>query len=191
MHYGRRLLFLALILCAGTTALAAWLAQQSRPLDTSALGNASQSHEWPTYGGDYGERRFSSLNQINVSNVARLGLAWSHVVGTGGGNQEATPLFWNGVLYSVTNWSIAFAVDARTQRELWRYDPEVDRNITSAAENRGVCCGVINRGIALYEGKVFVPVLDGRLVALDAGSGKPAWSVRVYPAELTGYSLTM
>jgi len=191
MHHRNGVLFLAMILCAGTTALAAWLAQQSRLVDASALRNAAQSREWPTYGGDYAERRFSSLNQINVSNAGRLGLAWSHVVGTGGGNQEATPLFWNGVLYSVTNWSIAFAVDARTQRELWRYDPEVDRNITSAAENRGVCCGVINRGIALYEGKVFVPVLDGRLVALDAGSGKPAWSVRVYPAELTGYSLTM
>jgi glucose dehydrogenase len=103
MRHRRGLVFLASIFCAGTTALAAWLAQAPRPLDTTALRNAAQSREWPTYGGDYGERRYSSLNQINVSNVSRLGLAWSHVVGTGGGNQEATPLFWNGVLYRLTH----------------------------------------------------------------------------------------
>jgi quinohemoprotein ethanol dehydrogenase len=108
------------------------LAQQVRRLDQNALRNAAQSGEWLTYGGDYAERRYSPLDQINASNVNRLGLAWTAEVGRGGGNQEATPLFWNGVVYSITNWSIAFAVDARTGKELWRYDPEVDRAFCNA-----------------------------------------------------------
>jgi quinohemoprotein ethanol dehydrogenase len=160
-------------------------------LDATALRTAGESRQWPTYGGDYAERRYSPLNQIDTSNASRLGLAWTHVIGAGGGNQEATPLFWNNVLYSVTNWSIAFAIDVRTQRELWRFDPKVDRAITAPEENRGVCCGIVTRGIALYDGKVFVPVLDGRLIALNAATGEVVWSVRVYAEDQTGYSLTM
>jgi len=184
---------MAMPLCAASMTIAAWMAaaQQPRPLDAAALRNAGDSREWPTYGGDYGEKRYSPLNQINTSNATRMGLAWTHVAGAGGGNQEATPLFWNGVLYGVTNWSIAFAIDVQSQRELWRYDPGVDRSIAAAGQNRGVCCGVVNRGVALYNGRVFVPVIDGRLVALDASNGKPVWSVRVFSENQTGYALTM
>ena len=64
------------------------------------------------------------------------------------GNQEATPLVWNGTLYGITNWSIVFAVDARTGKERWRYDPQVDRAFATPGQNRGICCGVVNRGIA-------------------------------------------
>ena len=103
-------------------------------------------------------QRYSPLDQIDRSNVSRLGLAWTSVAGEGGGNQEATPLFWNGVLYAITNWSIVFAVDARTGRELWRYDPKVDRAFSTPGANRGICCGVVNRGIALHDGKVLAPV---------------------------------
>src|SRR5205823_308218 len=179
--------------CAVSTFLAAWMifAQQPRQPDANALRNAGQSGEWRTYGGDYAETRYSPLRQIDASNANRLGLAWTQVVGAGGGNQEATPLFWNGALYAVTNWSIVFAMDARTGRELWRFDPEVPRSYAAQGENRGVCCGIRNRGIALYEGKVIVPVLDGRLIAVDASTGKQVWSSRVFPAEWTGYSVTM
>jgi quinohemoprotein ethanol dehydrogenase len=186
--------------CAATSALAAWIAvaQQAKPAsplaaqpDAAALGNGTRGGAWPTYGGDYAETRFSPLGQIDAGNVGRLGLAWSHVVGQGGGNQEATPLFHNGVLYAITNWSIAFAVDARTGQELWRFDPAVDRAFAAAGSNRGVCCGVINRGLALHQGKVIVPVLDGRLIALDAATGKVLWDVRALPEDSTGYSLTM
>src|SRR5262249_2403838 len=149
--------------------------------DARALRNAAQSKEWLTYGGNYAETRFSPLRQIDATNVNRLGLAWTYVVGTGGGNQEATPLFSNGILYGITNWSIAFAIDAKSGKELWRFDPMIDRAFAAAATNRGVCCGIINRGIALYEGKVIVPVLDGRLIALDAATGKPQWSIHALP----------
>ena len=184
---------LSVCACAVSTVFAAWiaLAQQTRQPDASALRNAAQSKEWLTYGGNYAETRYSTLRQIDASNVDRLGLAWTYVVGAGGGNQEATPLFSNGVLYGITNWSIAFAVDARTGKELWRFDPAVERGFATGPTNGGVCCGILNRGLALYEGKVIVPVLDRRLIALDAASGKPVWSTRILPESATGYSLTM
>jgi quinohemoprotein ethanol dehydrogenase len=184
---------LSAAVCTMSTLFAAWigLAQQNRQPDANALRNAAQSKEWLTYGGNYAETRYSLLRQIDASNVDRLGLAWTYVVGNGGGNQEATPLFSNGVLYGITNWSIAFAVDAKTGQELWRFDPNVDRAFAAQATNGGVCCGILNRGLALYEGKVIVPVLDRRLIALDAATGKPQWSTRILPEDATGYSLTM
>ena len=179
--------------CILLPCLGAWigLAQQGRQPDANALKNAAQSKEWLTYGGSYAETRYSLLRQIDASNVERLGLAWTYVVGTGGGNQEATPLFSNGVLYGITNWSIAFAVDAKTGQEKWRFDPKVDRAFATGQTNGGVCCGILNRGLALYEGKVIIPVLDRRLIALDAATGKPQWSTRILPEDATGYSLTM
>ena len=187
---------LSLPACALSTLLAAWMSfaqqlpQTGQP-DANALNNAAQSKEWLTYGGSYAETRYSPLRQIDDSNVNRLGLAWTYIVGRGGGNQEATPLFSNGVLYGITNWSIVFAVDAKTGQELWRFDPGVDRGFATGPTNGGVCCGILNRGLALYEGRVIVPVLDRRLIALDAASGKPQWSTRILPEDATGYSLTM
>jgi quinohemoprotein ethanol dehydrogenase len=175
-----------------TVALANWIGiAQSRRLDATALRNAWRTGEWVSYGNDPEERRFSPLDQITRSNVDRLGLAWTAVAGDGGGNQEATPLFWDGVLYGITNWSIVFAIDARSGKELWRYDPRVDRSFTTPGANRGICCGVVNRGIALHDGKVLAPVIDGRMVALDAKSGALRWSARVLPDDSTGYSITM
>ena len=171
---------------------ATWIGiAQSARLDDRALRGAWRSGQWVTYGNDLAERRFSPLDQITAANVNRLGLAWTYVAGTGGGNQEATPLVWNGTLYGITNWSIVFAVDARDGRERWRYDPQVDRAFATAGQNRGICCGVVNRGIALYGDSVIAPVIDGRLVALDAASGRRRWSTRILPEDSTGYSITM
>jgi quinohemoprotein ethanol dehydrogenase len=160
--------------------------RQARRVDDGALKNAGKGSEWLTYGHTYSEQRYSTLKQIDTTNVSRLGLAWSFDLGLGGGPQEATPLFANGVLYAITNWSVTFAVDARTGKELWRYNPEV------VPGSVRLCCGVISRGIALYEGKVIVPVIDGRLVALDAATGKVLWSVLTIPKEnAANYSITM
>jgi PQQ-dependent dehydrogenase (methanol/ethanol family) len=175
--------------------LATWIvvAQQPRRVDDARLRTAAATgEEWLTYGLDPGEKRFSPLNQINATNVNRLGLAWSYdLPGTfgnppGGGNQEATPLMWNGAVYGITTWSVVFAVDARTGKELWTWDPQVNR----AAVQPKICCGVVNRGVAIYEGRIIAPIIDGRLVALDALTGKPVWESRVaYPQEQ--YTLTM
>ncbi len=170
----------------------AWMAtqataQQAHKVDDAALKSAGKNgEEWLVNGLNPGETRFSPLKQIDATNVSRLGLAWSYDVGPGGGTQESTPLVSNGVMYSVTNWSIVFAVDARTGKEKWRWDPEV--NHTTVAPK--ICCGVVNRGLGLYEGKVYVPVTDGRLVALDIETGKPVWESRVAYAQ-DNYTLTM
>jgi quinohemoprotein ethanol dehydrogenase len=166
-------------------------AQQSSKQDETARRDAWRNGEWITHGIDPAETRYSPLDQINRSNVSRLGLAWTSVAGEGGGNQEATPLFSGGVLYAITNWSIVFALDAATGRELWRYDPKVDRAFSTPGANRGICCGVVNRGLALHGGKVLAPVIDGRMVALDSKSGTLRWSTRVLPEDSTGYSITM
>jgi len=151
---------------------------QVRRIDDAALKNVAKSAsdgDWLSYGLTPGETRFSPLKQIDASNVKRLGLVWSYEAGDGGGDQEATPLVWNNTIFSVTNWSIVFAVDARTGKQKWRWDPEVNRTPTSAK----MCCGIVNRGLALYNGKIYVPVNDGRLQALDAETGKPVWQARV------------
>src|SRR5436190_5447090 len=163
------------------------LAQQTKKVDESALKNAGKTgEEWLTYGLNYGETRYSPLKQIDTTNVKRLGLAWTYEIGPGGGNQEGTPLMSNGVIYHITNWSIAYALDARTGKELWRYDPKVDRPVVQPR----ICCGVVNRGLAIYENKIFVPVIDGRLVALDAAKGTEIWSVQTTPTDQP-YTMTM
>src|ERR1700761_7003730 len=163
-------------------------AQKPSRVDDAALRNVAQSkgEDWLSYGFTPQETRYTPLNQINTTNVSRLGLAWSYEVGPGGGGQEATPLVHNGVIFSTTQWSVIFAVDARTGKEKWRWDPEVNQPATRAK----ICCGVVNRGVAIYNGKIIAPVIDGRLVALDALTGKPVWESRVvYPQE--NYTLTM
>src|SRR5438132_8701047 len=94
--------------------LATWVAagQQPRRIDDLALRNAGKTGEdWLTYGLTPQETRYSPLKQIDSTNVSRLGLAWSYDLGSGGGNQEATPLEWNGSIYAITNWSVVVSVD--------------------------------------------------------------------------------
>lgn len=161
--------------------------QAGRNVDDTTLRNAAKNgDEWTTYGFTQGETRYSPLQQIDAQNVARLGLAWSYELGRGGGNQEATPLAWNGNLYGITNWSIVFAVDARTGKEKWRWDPEVNQD----AVRPKICCGVVQRGIALYQGLIIAPIIDGRLVGLDAQTGKPVWEARVSYTQ-DNYTVTM
>ena len=126
--------------------------------------------DWPMYGRTYDDHRFSPLDQINETTVAKLGLAWSQELGTTRG-LEATPLEEEGVIYTTGSWSVVFAIDAKTGKVLWTYDPKVSRERAYF-----VCCDVVNRGVALYKGKVFVGALDGRLIALDEHSGTPVWT---------------
>src|SRR5690242_2386531 len=172
-------------------ALAALLAPsalpQSKPVtDASLKAAATNGDDWTTYGFTPQETRYSPLKQLDATNIKRLGFAWSYDLGRGGGNQEATPLFWNGTLFSITNWSVVFAVDARTGKEKWRWDPEVNQDATRPK----ICCGVVQRGIAFYQGLIIAPIVDGRLVALNAETGKPVWESRVsYSQE--NYTITM
>jgi quinohemoprotein ethanol dehydrogenase len=126
--------------------------------------------DWSTHGLDYYEQRFSPLDQINDKNASQLGLAWQFETATDRG-LEATPLVIDGVMYATGSWSVTYAIDARTGKQMWKYDPEVHRKYDNLA-----CCDVVNRGAAFYKDKIYVGVLDGRLVALDSKSGKVAWS---------------
>ncbi|HEY7333472.1 MAG TPA: PQQ-binding-like beta-propeller repeat protein [Bryobacteraceae bacterium] len=187
--FGGKLLILGLILAP----MAAWVAvaQQPRKVDDAALKNAAQTgEEWLTYNLGWSEQRYSRLDQINTSNVSRLGLAWYTDIPAAPGNpqnrQEATPLVYNGVVYSITPWSVVYAVDAHSGKELWRSDPEVNQQVWQSR----ICCGVVNRGIALYQDKVIAPVVDGRLRALDMATGKIAWETRVSSANMP-YTITM
>ena len=144
------------------------LGQQVKRVDDAAVKNAVKTgDDWLTYGFNYSETRYSPLNQINNGNASRLGLAWSYDVGPGGGSQEATLLEWNGSLFGITQWSVVFSVDVRTGKQRWRWDPEVNQ----AAVRPKICCGVVNRGLAIYQGTIIAPVLVGRLESLDAESG--------------------
>ncbi len=132
----------------------------------------SDANNWITYGRTYSEQRYSPLEQITDANVAGLRLAWYYDLDTNRG-QEATPLVVDGVMYTTSAWSKVFALDAATGRLLWKYDPHVPGDTAVKA-----CCDVVNRGAAVYGGRVFAGTLDGRLIALDAASGKLVWSVR-------------
>ena len=132
----------------GALAIVASIAAQQVPspgrVDDERLRRAPQG-EWLTYGLTQSEARYSPLVDINTTNVRRLGVAWSYDLGPGGGGQEATPLVWNGTVYGITNWSVVFAVDARTGKERWRWDPDVNQQ----AVRPEICCGVVNRGLAI------------------------------------------
>ena len=152
--------------------------------DARLLAAESEPESWLTYGGSYAEQRFSRLDQIDDTNVGELGLAWSYDLGTRRG-VEATPIVVDGVIYTTGTWSVVFAIDARTGSLLWRHDPQVPREWGGK-----VCCDVVNRGVAVYRGRVYLGTLDGRLQALDAQTGAVVWSV-VTVDQSRPYSITM
>lgn len=141
-------------------------------VDAARIAAADTGAEWVSYGKGYAEQRYSPLDQVNASTVGRLGLAWYAEFDTDRG-QEATPLVADGVLYTTTAWSKVYAFDAKTGERKWAFDPKVQ-----GAKGFDACCDVVNRGVAVWDGKVFVGTLDGRLIALDARTGKVRWTVQ-------------
>jgi PQQ-dependent dehydrogenase (methanol/ethanol family) len=140
--------------------------------------------QWMSHGRTYDEQRFSPLRQINTENIAELGLAFYADLGTNL-TQESTPLMIDGVIYLSTARSHVESYDARTGDQLWTYDPKVP------GERAGLgCCGIVNRGVAAWNGKVYIGTFDGRLIALDAKTGAEVWSVLTvdydWPYSITG-----
>jgi len=127
--------------------------------------------QWSTVGGDFSETHYSELTQVDENNVNQLGLAWEYDTKTTRG-LEATPIMVNGVIYTSGTWGKVFAVDAATGEEIWFFDPQVDGQVA-----RDACCGVVNRGVAVWKSRVYVASLDGRLFALDAQNGNVVWEV--------------
>jgi quinohemoprotein ethanol dehydrogenase len=170
--------------------------QQGATLDTSAtvavaagISGASiiaadtTPDVWQSYGRTYDEQRFSPLAKINDQNVDGLGLEWSFDLDTNRG-QEATPLMIDGVLYLTSAWSKVYALDARTGKQLWTYDPKVPGETAFKG-----CCDVVNRGVAAWGDKLYLGTFDGRLVSLDRKTGKELWSV-VTVDQSKAYTIT-
>lgn len=162
------------------TALAvALVAAGAAPAAGGPGADPAAQRQWPQHGRDGGEQRYSPLSRIDAANVQRLGLAWSHAMREPRG-VEATPIVVDGTMFVTGPWSVVYALDARTGRERWVHDPQVPRWKAAHA-----CCDVVNRGVAVHEGRVYLGTLDGRLQALDARSGRLLWSQRTYPIEET------
>ncbi len=186
MRVGSAITFCLMVFFALSASIAS--AQQSQPVNDSALKSAvKHGEEWLTTGRDYQETRYSPLKQIDASNVSKLGLAWYYDTGSDRGTVETTPLVSNGVMYATLPWSVVVALDARTGKEKWRWDPQIPHmNFPPGSVGKpdkvrtgpSVCCGPANRGVALYNGKVYVGTLDSRLVALDQETGKVVWEVQ-------------
>ncbi|MBI2752529.1 MAG: PQQ-dependent dehydrogenase, methanol/ethanol family [Betaproteobacteria bacterium] len=137
--------------------------------EAKIIANAKTGKEWPSNALDYPGTRFSRLKKIDAANVGKLGLVWSYDLESTRG-VEATPVVVNGVMYVTAPWAVVHAIDVRTGKRIWTYDPETPRSVGWKA-----CCDVVNRGVAVYKGKVYVGSLDARLIAIDARTGRKVW----------------
>jgi len=157
-------------------------------IDYERLQN-QDSKDWLTIGGNQMMQHYSPLNLINKNNVKDLGLAWEYDASTYIGNVprglEATPIVVDGNMYTSGAWGAVYALDAKTGKELWAYKPDVD-----ASYGRRACCDVVNRGLAVWEGKVYVGTLDGFLVCLDAATGSVLWRMDTFTDRTKGYTIT-
>jgi len=172
---------LVLLLMAASLTMAEPLTRE-RALNANAADSADTGN-WLLHGRTYDEQRFSPLSQIDAASVNRLGLAWYFDMDTTR-EGEASPIVVDGVMYVTSAWSVVYALDALSGSQLWKYDPEVPRSTLG-----NTCCGPVNRGVAVWEDKVFVGALDGRLIALDRATGKVLWS-KVTVDQTKDYTIT-
>lgn len=143
-----------------------------------------EPQNWLSHGRGYQEQRFSPLKKINDTNVKQLGLAWYFDTNSNRG-LEATPLIIDGVMYATGVWSVVYALDAKTGKKLWEYDPEVPK-----AWGKFACCDAVNRGVAAWGNSIYVGTLDGRLVAINRLTGEKQWETltidKKHPYTITG-----
>jgi alcohol dehydrogenase (cytochrome c) len=177
----KRAFSLVLILAAAAVSVGA-----QQPITSNRIQNAEKEPQnWLTYSGSYKSQRYSTLDQITPANVKDLHLQWVFQVRTlGGGDKfEASPIVNDGVMYTVSPPNDVVALDAVTGRQFWRYN----HNVAPAAR---VCCGRVNRGVAVLGNRVFMGTIDGRVVALNAKTGAVEWNVAIDRPE-AGYSITV
>jgi alcohol dehydrogenase (cytochrome c) len=172
---------LSFVLCAAVIAVHA-----QQPVTSDRILNAAKEPQnWLTYSGSYNGQRYSTLVQITTANVRNLNLEWVFQVRSLGAADkfEATPIVVDGVMYTVSPPNDVVALDAVTGRQFWRYN----HNVAPAAR---VCCGRVNRGVAILGDSVFMGTIDGRVVALNARTGDVQWNVAIDRPE-AGYSITV
>ena len=152
--------------------------------DTRIINAESEPGNWLSHGRTYEEQRFSPLKKINKDNVSKLGLAWFKDMNTNRA-QEATPIIVDGIMFLTSSWSRVFAIDAVSGETIWSFDPKVPGEVA-----RQACCDVVNRGVAVYKGKVYFGSLDGRLFALNAETGEKVWEVNTVIDKTRFYTIT-
>jgi alcohol dehydrogenase (cytochrome c) len=152
--------------------------------DERLLNSAKDGNDWLVYGKNYNGDRFSPLNQITTKNVKKLSLAWSYSLGTNEG-QQLTPIVNNGIMIMQVSNQWVEAVDLRTKERIWRYEIKLPADI-----GQFTCCGLISKGVSVYEDKVYFTTLDAHVVALDAKTGKKVWEQTAEDYK-GGYSMTM
>ncbi len=157
-------------------------------IDQERLSNRAAS-DWLSLGGNEQMQHYSPLKQITIENVKDLGYAWEYDASTMIGNVprglEATPIVVDGIMYTSGAWGVVYALDAKTGKEIWKYKPPVD-----ASYGRRACCDAVNRGVAVWEGKVYVGTLDGYLVCLKSEDGTVLWNQDTFTDRTKGYTIT-
>ncbi len=173
-----------LTLCAGTITAIAQQAPPAPLVTTQEIlaGLPPDGSSWLTFGGNYANHRHSPLTQITPDNVSRLVPKWTFQTGTLG-NFETTSLVRDNVLYVTGPLNVAWALDARTGREIWRYRRELPPNLTA-------CCGLVNRGFGVLGDKLFMVTLDAHLLALDMKTGATMWDATLQDHKI-GYASTI
>jgi len=186
-------MLLAIVVAAGLSACGKapeGPAAQPAPLPTGKLDAArlqavaAEPGQWLTSGRDFGKTHYSPLDQINQQNVGKLGFAWHYETGTVRG-MEATPVVIDDVMYVTGVAGRVYALAAATGKLLWQFEPQVDYRYA-----RSACCDIVNRGLAVWQGKVYVAAFDGVLYALEATDGKVLWQVQTIEDHTRAYSIT-
>ncbi|CAN5739450.1 PQQ-dependent methanol/ethanol family dehydrogenase [soil metagenome] len=157
-------------------------------IDKKRLMNRD-AKDWLTLGGNYLMQHYSPLNKINTQTINQLGYAWEYdansTVGTVYRGLEATPIVVDGIMYTSGAWGFVYALDAKTGKQIWKYDPNID-----AAYGRRACCDVVNRGVAVWNQRVYVGTLDGYMICLDAATGKEIWRKDSFTDRTKSYTIT-
>jgi alcohol dehydrogenase (cytochrome c) len=176
--------FVFLLPLVAGVGLVAQQQQPPGPVSNQELvdGLKADGSSWITFGGNYANHRFSPLTQISPDNVARLQPAWTFQTNTLG-NFETTSLVRDNVLYVTGPQNVAWAIDARSGRQIWRYRRELPENLTA-------CCGLVNRGFAALGERLFMTTLDAHLLALDMKTGNVVWDATLGDFK-TGYASTL
>ncbi|MGB9462154.1 MAG: PQQ-binding-like beta-propeller repeat protein, partial [Candidatus Acidiferrum sp.] len=180
----------ALLFVGHAARISSAVAAQEKPagrgqIDQKRLMSADKyPGEWLTTGRDFGKGHYSPLAQINTKNIDRLGFAWDYHTNTIRG-LEATPVVVDGVMYTTGSIGQVYALDAKTGKELWTYDPHNDMRV-----NQRACCDEVNRGVAVWKGKVYVASFDAHLIALDAATGHELWRADTVVDKKRAYTST-
>jgi len=145
------------------------------------LDGLTNPSRWLIYSGDYTGQRFSPLTQITPSNAGQLAAQWTFQTGVVN-KFEATPIVLDGVLYVTGPLNHAWAIDARTGKQIWHYQRQLPQGLK-------VCCGMVNRGFAVYGDRLFMGTLDAHFVALEMKTGKVIYDVEMAPAK-DGFAAT-